>query len=242
MRLLNKARYAISFLSSILIIIYLLSVVFGNIQLTPFIVLGLISILAIMLPDKYQHITLFLIYAPATYSLYELVVNDDFYILIELTTGYLLSLPVLFVYGYYKSNTPTSIYSNYIGSCFASLLTLNAVLNSDGTAISIFYNYLFGVIKRAALSSEVINQFSLPFLAPLSAISGLAFCYYLFLRGMTYPIKFNEKALVTSLVMSISFVGIIVFYSMFFVDSIALGLILSSISLVAISAYTRVAK
>jgi len=242
MRLLNKARYAISFLLSILIIIYLLSVVFRNIQLTPFIVLGLISILAIMLPDKYQHITLFLIYAPATYSLYELVVNDEFYILIELTTGYLLSLPILFVYGYYKSNTPTSVYSNYIGSCFASLLTLNAVLNSDGTAITIFYNYLFGVIKRAALSSEVINQLSLPFLAPLSAISGMAFCYYLFFRGMTYPIKFNEKVLVTSLVISISLVGIIVFYSMFFVDSIALGLILSSISLVAISAYTRATK
>jgi hypothetical protein len=101
---------------------------------------------------------------------------------------------------------------------------------------------LFGVIKRAALSSEVINQLSLPFLAPLSAISGMAFCYYLFLRGMTYPIKLDEKAIVTSLVISISLVGIIVIYSMLFVDSIALGLILSSISLVAISAYTRVAK
>jgi len=238
----HKSRRIISFLLSTSLIIYLLLIIFTNIQLTFFIVLGLLSILAIMLPDKYQQITIFLIYAPATYSLYELVANGRFLLLIELTTGYLLSLPILFAYSYYKSSTPASIYSNYFASCITTLLTLNATLSSDKTAISIFYNYLFGVIKRAMVSSEVIKELPIPFLAPLSALSGLAFCYYLILRGAAYHIKLNDRIMIASVMLSIVVVGIIVSYSMFFVDSIALGLILTSISLVAISIYTRVLR
>lgn len=213
-----------------------------NVNMTLFIVLGLFSLLTMTLPDKYQNFIIFLIYAPAAYSLYELIMNGNFTMLIELTTGYILSLSFLFMYSYFKSNTPTSIYSNYFATYITTLLSLDAVLNSDKTAFSIFYNYIFRVFKTVMLSSEVIRETSLSLSPPLFAISVLAFVYYLSLKSSTKQVKPRDNVLLVSLILSISIIGVILFYSLLFIDSVALSLIFTAASLIAISVYTRVLK
>jgi len=238
----QKYRYALSFLLSLSLIFYLIIIVLVNVKITLFIVLGLFSLLTMTLPDKYQNFVIFLIYAPAVYSLYELIMNENFIMLIELTTGYILSLSFLFMYGYFKSNTPTSIYTNYFATYITTLLSVDAVLNSDKTAFSIFYNYIFRVIKTVMLSSEVIREISLSLSSPLAAISALAFVYYLSLKGSTKQVKPSDNVLSVSLILSISIIGVIVFYSLLFVDSVVLSLIFTAASLIGISIYTRVLK
>lgn len=240
MRLPDKYKYTLTFLLSLSLVIYLTFITFSNVGVTPFIILGLFSILAITLPDRYQNITILLIYLPAAYSLYELVMNGNFEILIDLTTGYILSLSFLFAYGYYKSTTPASLYANYLATCITTLLALDAALNSDKTALSIFYNYVFRVVKRAALSSELIGEITPQLSSPLAAVSVLAFIYHLNLKFPSTDAKLRYNTVVMSVIWSVGMVGVIVLYSLFFVDSIALSLIFIAISLIAISIFTRV--
>lgn len=238
----QKLEHTLSFLLSLSLTIYLIVIVLYNVKLTPFIVLGLFSLLAIYLPDRYQYITIFLVYAPAAYSLYELIMNKNFTMLIELTTGYILSLSFLFGYSYYKSKTPASLYTSYFATYITTLLALESVLNSDKTAISIFYNYIFGAIKRGVLSAEVIGENSLPLSPYLAAISALAFVYYFNIKNSSEKVNLSNNVFLFSLILSISTIGVIVFYSLFFIDSVALSIIFTSASLIFISIYTRVVK
>ncbi|MEM0445631.1 MAG: hypothetical protein QW555_00415 [Nitrososphaerota archaeon] len=202
----------------------------ARIVLTPFLMLGLLSLLSTYLPPRYQFAVIPLIYAPAITSLAILVLDKQPEYLIDLASGYLVSLPFIAAVGILRSQNLRALLSTYIASLTSSYFLWAIAVQAGASK-----ERLFLVMINLFLNRQGWGEISPPqYFAGLAAFSSIAMVTYAWREyGSALRHDLGEAFIVTATLASLA-VALVVAYSLFFSDSVALGLLITG----AISFYT----
>lgn len=191
---------------------------------TLFLVLGFLSLVSIYLPEKTHLWIIPLIYVPALFSLYMLVADKQPGPLIELASGYLISIPFLTTVGTLRASTPRSAISSYISALTSATLLWMLAHHSTSGRPEIFVSLINMLVGRESWEPPTLPQTY----AVLTAISTLALIVQLDrLCGLAFSREFS-RALIYSLTAASITTALLVLYSVVFTDSTPLALLVSA--------------
>ncbi|MCS7146161.1 MAG: hypothetical protein RMJ28_02445 [Nitrososphaerota archaeon] len=195
-----------------------------QLQLTPFIVLGFISLLSTYLPLRYQFLIIPLIYLPAIVSLGILVLEKKPQYLIDLASGYLISIPFLTVIGLAKSANLKNSVIGYIASLTSAYFTWVIAYESKDRGGGLFLSLISAFTDRQAWEKvEPPQSF-----AAFTALSSIALIIYLWRARGSVTRHLQSGPFIYAAVSASIAVASIVLYSLAFSDSVALGLIVAA--------------
>ncbi|MEM0381353.1 MAG: hypothetical protein QW059_01605 [Nitrososphaerota archaeon] len=196
----------------------------ARISLTPFLILGCLSLLSTYLPAKYQHLIIPLIYLPAITSLVILVLERIPQYIIDLASGYLISIPFISMIGLIKSPNLRTTVISYITSLTSSYLVWVIAIESTEHGGQLFLSLINVFISREAWERPQPPQI----FAALTAFSSIALVIYLWRSyGAVFRREQGDALLLSATAASLA-VASVVLYSLFYDDSVALGLIIAA--------------
>ncbi len=197
---------------------------FLTVSPTLFLVLGFLSLVSIYLPEKTHFWIIPLIYVPALFSLYTLVANKQPGPLIELASGYLISIPFLTTVGTLRASTPRSAISSYVSALTSATLLWMLAHHSTYGRPEIFVAMINMLVGRESWESPNLPQTY----AVLTAISTLALIVNLGRpHGLTSSREFS-RPLIYSLTAASITTALLVLYSVVFTDSTPLALLVTA--------------
>jgi hypothetical protein len=196
----------------------------AKIMLTPFVILGCISLLSTYLPARYQNIVIPLIYLPAITSLVILVLERRPYFLIDLAGGYLISIPFIAMIGIVKSTSPRASVLSYVTSLTSTYFIWAVAAQARGEGSHLFLALVNMFVDRQAWERVQPPQY----FAALAALSSIALVIYSWrVYGSTLVREQGEVFIYSATAASLA-VALTVLYSLVFTDSVALGLIVAA--------------
>jgi len=191
---------------------------------TLFLVLGFLSLVSIYLPEKTHIWIIPLIYVPALFSLYTLVADKQPGPLIELASGYLISIPLLTTVGMLRASTPRSAISNYISALTSATLLWMLAHHSTSGRPEIFVALINMLVGRESWEAPILPQTY----AVLTAMSTLALMVHLGrAHGLASSREFS-RTLIYSLTAASITTALLVLYSVVFTDSTPLALLVTA--------------
>lgn len=203
----------------------------ARIALSPFLILGLLSLLSTYLPPRYQFAIIPLIYLPAITSLAILVLEKRPEYLIDLASGYLISIPFITIVGLLKSQNLRTLASAYIASLTSSYFIWAIAAQSEADRGRLFLTMINMFLNRGVWGENALPQSY----AALAAFSSITLVVYLWrVEGSTPRPSFEDTITVSATLASLA-VASVVAYSLLYSDSTALGLLITAaISLAAL--------
>ncbi|MEM0482349.1 MAG: hypothetical protein QXM16_05635 [Nitrososphaerota archaeon] len=196
----------------------------NQIQLTPFLVLGCISLLSTYLPARYQYVVIPLIYMPAIASLSILVLERRPQYLIDLAGGYLVSIPFIAMIGLAKSQSLRASVLSYITSLTSTYFIWATAAQARREGGHLFLSLVNMFVNRQAWERVQPPQF----FAALTALSSIALAVYLWRVYGSLLVREQGEVLIFSATAASLAVALIVLYSLVYADSVALGLIIAA--------------
>lgn len=219
-RLVDRALLAAAILTPMIISIDYLS----KIVLTPFLVLGCVSLLSTYLPARYQNVVIPLIYLPAITSLVVLVLERRPSFLIDLAGGYMLSIPFITMIGLAKSTSLRSFVLGYITSLTSTYFVWAIAAQARREDGHLFLSLVNMFVNRQAWERIQPPQY----FAALAALSSIALLVYIWrVYGSTLVHDQGNVFIYSAMTASLA-VALTVLYSLAYTDSVALGLIIAA--------------
>jgi len=126
--------------------IYLTALSLAMVRPTPFTVIGFLSLPSVFLPLRYQNLGILMIYAPALYSIFELMQGRGQY-LMELAGCYVLSLPVLSAISLLRGSTSSGVVGSYLSSVISGAIVYAGVRAAQGDPKLVLYSLVQAVIS-----------------------------------------------------------------------------------------------
>jgi len=203
----------------------------ARISLTPFLVIGCVSLISTYLPPRYQLIVIPLIYAPALTSLGVLILDQRPQYLIELASGYILSIPILSIFSLAKAQGVKNTVFGYLTSLASSYFIWVLVAHSGGEGGQLFLT----LIKMLTLSQGFGRVEPPQVFAPLSALSSVALLTHTWSSRDPMASTYEAAALVYAVASSSLVVALVVIYSLAYTDSVAIGLASSAMLTIALT-------
>lgn len=195
-----------------------------RVTFTLFLALGFISLLSTYLPARYQLLVIPLIYLPAITSLGVLIFERRPQFLIDLASGYLISIPFIAIISLIKSSSPRAAVLGYLASLTSSYFLWSITIESRGYGGQIFLSLIQMFMDRQALERIQPPQH----FAALAAFSAIALILYVWRVEGSKLRHENSGPFIYSAVASSLAVALIVLYSLAFTDSVALGMVVAA--------------
>ncbi|GBC68638.1 hypothetical protein HRbin01_00321 [archaeon HR01] len=163
----NTSRYlALAAASSpILIATALYLAVFDSSN--PFTLLGALSLLMIVGADRVKWVGLVMVYVPAIYSVYLLIVEASPSPFVSLAAGYIIATPIVFTISMITAKSPSGLVISYCAAYISSLMLYGAVYGGYSTPERLFLFLVRGLLSYIS-SSESLNL--LPPIYPETAL------------------------------------------------------------------------
>jgi hypothetical protein len=210
--------------------IYLTALSLAMVRPTPFTVIGFLSLPSVFLPLRYQNLGILMIYAPALYSIFELMQGRGQY-LMELAGCYVLSLPVLSAISLLRGSTSSGVVGSYLSSVISGAIVYAGVRAAQGDPKLVLYSLVHAVISPGRTEADVLRAPALQYLTPLVAVSLVALAVYVHLKvgGGAEPFY---RTVIGAGAAAVGVVAVTVFYSLLFEDVTLFILLISSALLV----------
>ncbi len=203
-----------------------------------FLLLGLVSLVSIYLPERAHYWVIPLIYVPALFSLYMLVAERQPGPLIELASGYLLSIPFLAVLAMARSTAPRPMITNYVSALAAALMLWLLVHQAAASRTELFLVLINMIIGRGIGGGENVPQAY----AVIAAVSTLALLLLLYRYQSEGVSQEFARPFIYALSAASLATGLLVTYSLFFADSSALALLVSAFLTISLVVYLGVSE
>ncbi len=234
------ARIADRFLiAAVLLTPFLMSMDYlARIVLTPFLVLGCISLLSTYLPARYQNVVIPLIYLPAITSLVVLVLERRPHFLIDLAGGYLLSIPFIAMIGLARSTSLRASVLSYITSLTSTYFIWSIAAQARVEGGHLFLSLVNMFVNRQAWEKVQPPQY----FAALAALSSITLIVYLWRVYGSVLVRGQGEILIYSAAAASLAIALTVLYSLVFTDSVALGLIIAGTLTIAATIRAGVKK
>lgn len=233
-RLADRVLLAAALLTPLLISIDFLA----QIVLTPFLVLGCISLLSTYLPARYQNVVIPLIYLPAITSLVILVLDRRPHFLIDLAGGYLISIPFIAMIGLAKSASLRALVLSYIASLTSTYFIWSIAAQAREGGGHLFLSLVNMFVNRRAWEKIQPPQY----FAALAALSSIALVVYLWRVYGSTLVREKGDVFIYSAAAASLVVALTVLYSLAYTDSVALGLIIAATLTIAATLRAGVKK
>ncbi|MCS6788734.1 MAG: hypothetical protein NZ733_05545, partial [Aigarchaeota archaeon] len=206
---------------------------------TLFSALGFLSLSTTMLPPRLQTLTLTLIYAPALYSVYDLLTSSNL-LLLDLAGGYVISLPVLVLFSVLQARSVAGLVGAYISSVVMGMVSFFSVQVSDGNPRALLYSLVSSILRGRESELGSIDISTTGPVVPLMAVSLISLLLFAHQR-----LGFKSESLYGTLIKSgaiaISLLAFIVYYSMNFSDGAVAATLLVALSVLFGGAYAAIA-
>ncbi len=212
--------------------IYLTALSLAMVRASPFTVIGLLSLPSVFLPLRYQNVGILMIYAPALYSIFELMQGKGHY-LMELAGCYVLSLPLLSSISLLRGSTASGVVGSYLSSVISGAIVYAGVKKAEGDPKFVMYSLVQALISPEKMEEGALEAQALQYLTPLTAISLIALVVYVHLKigGGAEPFY---RTVIAAGASAVGAVALIVAYSLLFED-VTLFILLLCSALVVVS-------
>ncbi|MDJ0275159.1 MAG: hypothetical protein NYU90_08220 [Aigarchaeota archaeon] len=210
--------------------IYLTALSLSLVRATPFTVLGILSLPSVFLPLRYQNLGILMIYAPAIYSIYEMLMGRGQF-LMELAGCYVLSLPILSAFSLLRGSTTSGVLGSYLSSVVSGAIVYGGVNAAKGDPKMVLYSLVQAIISPAEFEGNALNEQTLMYLTPLVAISLVALVVHLHLRIGGGAEPFYRPVMVAG-AGAVGLTAVTVLYSLLFEDVTLFILLLASFAVV----------
>ncbi len=210
--------------------LYLTALSLAMVRPSPFTVIGLLSLPSVFLPLRYQNLGILMIYAPALYSIFELMQGKGQY-LMELAGCYVLSLPVLSAIALLRGSTSSGVVGSYLSSVISGTIVYAGVRAAHGDPKLVLYSLMQALISPGKTEADVLRTPELQYLTSLVAISLVALVVYVHLKvgGGAEPFY---RTVIGAGSAAVGVVAVIVLYSLLFEDVTLFILLVGSALLV----------
>ena len=212
--------------------LYLTALSLATVRPTPFTVIGLLSLPPVFLPLRYQNLGILMIYAPALYSIFELMQGKGQY-LMELAGCYVLSLPVLSAISLLRGSTSSGVVGSYLSSVISGTVVYAGVRAAHGDPKLVLYSLMQALISPGKTEADVLRTPELQYLTPLVAVSLVALVVYIHLKigGGAEPFY---RTVIGAGSAAVGVVAVTVLYSLLFED-VTLFILLAGSALLVVS-------
>ncbi len=212
--------------------LYLTALSLAVVRLTPFTVIGVLSLPSVLLPLRYQNVGILMIYAPALYSIFELMQGRGQH-LMELAGCYVLSLPILSAISLLRGSTSSGVVGSYLSSVISGTIVYAGVMAAQGDPKLVLYSLVQAVISPGRMEADVLRAAALQYLTPLVAISLVALVVYVHLKigGGAEPFY---RTVIGAGAAAVGVVAVTVLYSLLFED-VTLFILLTVSGLLVVS-------
>jgi hypothetical protein len=123
---------------------------------SPFVFLGIFSLIMILLSDRIKWGGILTVYLPAAYSIYILVVGGNPVPFISLASGYILAMPLVLIISMITARTPAALIGSYFTAYTSSLILYGAVYAGYNSPEKLFI-YLVRGLAAYIGSAESIS-------------------------------------------------------------------------------------
>ncbi|MEM4373879.1 MAG: hypothetical protein QXI97_02640, partial [Nitrososphaerota archaeon] len=122
---------------------------------SPFVFLGMSSLIMIMMADRVRLVGLVIVYVPALYAVYVLVSGGNPIPFISLAAGYILATPLVLAIGTATSSSPSGLVTSYFSAYVSGLILYGAIHSSYYTPERLFIFLVRGFLSYVASSESL---------------------------------------------------------------------------------------